>query len=51
MPDEEGYSQEYSCALQDGLVHFASKVYAEINKTAAGVGDYLTDVVHMYIDE
>jgi len=51
MLNGEGYSREYSCVLQDGSVHFARKVYAEINKTAAGVGGYLIDVEHMYIDE
>jgi hypothetical protein len=49
--NEKGYSQQYACVLQDDLAQLASKIYAEINKPAAGVGDYLIDVECLYIGE
>jgi hypothetical protein len=51
--NKKGYSQQYACVLQDDLAQLASKIYAEINKPAAGVGDYLIliDVECSYIGE
>lgn len=46
-----GWLEQYACVLQDDLAQLASKIYAEINKPAAGVGDYLIDVECLYIGE